>query len=185
MAYRSLGIADRTAVAASCRDRAAAAARGTAARQLRAVDPGALRDQLDDAYGVIADQRRSVAEVCTEVLPFLTPGLRLSFDGAKDNHDGTFTVETTSSKRLSIRGRVSPPPALGRVVARREVGPHVRRTAAVGPAGRFALPGVKLRKLADNTFSLTIEAPPNATPKVLFSAICLDCGATPPSPPQE
>jgi hypothetical protein len=184
-AYRSMGLAERTAVAASCRDGAAAAARGTAARQLRAIDPTALRTQLDDAFLAYAELRRPVAEVCATVVPFVTPGLRLTFVGAKYSGDGTFSIETSSNKRLAIRGRVTPPPARGRVVARREVGPRVRRVAALGADGRFALPGVNLLKLADNTFTLTIEAPPNAPRKVHFSAICLDCGGTLPSAQQE
>jgi hypothetical protein len=126
-----------------------------------------------------------VAEVCAEIVPFVTPGLRLSFNGAKDNGDGTFTVETSSSKRLAIRGRVMPAPARGRVVAPREVGAHTARSAAIGPDGRFARPWVNLLKLADNTFTPTIEAPPNAPRKVHLSAICLDYGGTLPSAQQE
>src|SRR4051794_28740475 len=94
-AYRALDEAHRTAVAASCRDRVAARERGVAARQLRSVDPSALRGQIDSAYFAIAEQRRPVANVCTEVITFVTPGLRVSFDGAKGRSDGTFTVETT------------------------------------------------------------------------------------------
>jgi hypothetical protein len=185
-AYHALDDADRAAVARSCRDRAAARARGLAARQLRAIDPDALRRELDNAYSVIAQQRRSVARVCTEALPFVTPGLRVTFDGAKDLRNGTFTVETTSDKRLTIRGRIAPVPAHARVLARREVGRPERRSAVVGPDGRFALPRVGLRKVADNTFTVTIDAPPNAQRKVLFSVICLDClaGAPPPSAQQ-
>jgi hypothetical protein len=185
-AYRALGDAQRVAVATTCRDRAAARTRGAAARQLRAVDPQALRERLDDAYRVIAEQRRSVAQICVEVVPFVTPGLRVSLDGAKDNGDGTFTVETTSDKKLTISGRVTPAPARGLVFARREVGTPMRSSAAVGSHGRFALAGLRLRKIADNTFTLTIQAPPNAPRKVLFSAICLDClaGGAPPSAQQ-
>jgi hypothetical protein len=184
--YRALDDADRVAVARSCRDRVAARARGLAARQLRAIDPDALRRELDNAYSVIAQQRRSVARVCTEALPFVSPGLRFTFDGAKDLRNGTFTVETTSDERLTIRGRIAPVPAHARVLARREVGRPERRRAVVGPDGRFALAPVGLRKVADNTFTVTIDAPPNAQHKVLFSAICLDClaGAAPPSAQQ-
>jgi hypothetical protein len=53
----------------------------------------------------------------------------------------------------------------------------------VASDGRFALPTVGLRKVADNTFTVTIQAPPHAPRKVLFSALCLDClaGRTVPS----
>jgi hypothetical protein len=185
-AYGRLGDAERIAVAESCRDRAANRARGLAAQQLRAVDAASLRGQIDSAYYVVAEQRRPVADVCDEVIAFVTPGLRVSFDGAKDQRDGTFTVETTSDKPLTISGRIDPIPAHARVVARREVGSHAPHIAAVGPDGRFVIPRLHLRKIADNTFTLTIDAPPNAPRKVLFSAICLDClaGATPPSAQQ-
>jgi len=186
VAYRALGDADRLAVAATCRERAATHTRGLAARQLHTVELDALREQLDSAYTIIAEQRRPVARVCAEVLPFVTPGLRLTFEGAKDDHDGTFSVETTSDKRLAIRGRITPAPANGRVIAQRDGRRRALRSAAVGPDGSFALPGLRLRKVADNTFILTIEASPNAPRKVLFSAICLDClaGGTPPSAQQ-
>jgi hypothetical protein len=183
IAYRALDEAHRTAVAASCRDGQAARSHGVAARQLRAVDARALRAEIDGTYFAVAEQRRPVAEVCAEVIAFVTPGLRVTFDGAKGRRDGAFTVETTSDRRLTIRGRIEPAPRQGRVLARREVGPPARRSAAIGPDGRFALPPVALRKVADNTFTVTIVAPPNATRKVLFSAICLDClaGGTVPS----
>jgi hypothetical protein len=87
-ACRALGDAERLAVAATCREGAAAGARGAAARQLHAVDLDALREQLDDAFRVIAEQHRSVADLCAEVIPSVTPGLRLSFDGAKDQSVG-------------------------------------------------------------------------------------------------
>jgi hypothetical protein len=150
---------------------------------LHAIDLAALREQIDDAFRVIAEQHRSVADVCAEVVPFVTPGLQVSFAGAKDQGDGSFTIETTSDRRLTISGRVTPAPQRGRVIARREVGRPVRHLATIGPDGRFVLPGLRLRRIADNTFTLTIEAPPNAPRKVLFGAICLDClaGATPPS----
>jgi hypothetical protein len=183
-AYRALDEAHRTAVATGCRDREAKRARGLAARQLRAIDPRRLRDELDSAYYVVAEQRRPVADVCAEVIAFVTPGPRISFDGAKDQHDGTFTVETTSDKRLTIRGHLDPPPAHARITARREVGPPAQRSAEATPDGRFVLAPVHLRKVADNTFTVTIQAPPNAPRKVLFSAICLDClaGGAVPSP---
>ena len=47
--------------------------------------------------------------------------------------------------------------------------------AAIARDGTFALPAVRLRKVADNSFVVTIDAPPNAPRKVDFSAICLDC----------
>jgi hypothetical protein len=185
-AYRALDDAHRTAVAAGCRDRAAARASGQAARQLRSTEPSALRAELDDAFTVIALQRRPVAAVCARVIPFVTPGITLSFEGAKAQGRSSFTYETTSDKRLTIRGRVSPAPRNGRVVARRELRPGGSHTAAIGSDGRFVIPNLRLRKIADNTFTLTIEAPPNALRKVHFSAICLDClaGTAPPSTQQ-
>jgi hypothetical protein len=181
-AYRALDRAQRTAVAASCRDRIAGSARGLAASELRAVDPAALRGQLDADYGLIAEQRRPVADVCREMIPFVTPGLRLGFDGAKDDQDGTFSVETDSGKRLRLSGRVTPAPPGAYVIARRDVGPTVVRRAPIGRDGRFALPAVRLRKVADNTFTITFRAVPHAPRKVLFTAICLDClsGGPPP-----
>jgi hypothetical protein len=68
------------------------------------------------------------------------------------------------------------------VVARRELGSMAKFSAAIAPDGRFAIRGLRLRKVADNTFTLTIEAPPNAPRKVHFSAICLDCLAGAPRP---
>jgi hypothetical protein len=131
---------------------------------------------------IIATQHRSVADVCAEVVPFVTPGIDVSFDGAKDGGDGSFTYETTSDKLMTIRGRVSPAPKSGRVVVRRELGSAAPHTAAIAHDGRFAVPRLRLRKVADNTFTLTIDAPPSAARKVHFSAICLDClaGGTPP-----
>jgi hypothetical protein len=181
--YRALDEAHRTAVAASCRDRLARHSRGLAARQLRAVDAAALRDQIDSYYYVIAEQRRKVADVCAAVIAFVTPGLRVTFDGATPRGDGAFSVETRSDKRLTISGRLDPPPAHARVVARRELGSRAPHVATVQADGRFAIAGLHLRKIADNSFTVRIDAPPNAPRKVLFSAICLDClaGGTPPS----
>jgi hypothetical protein len=181
IAYRALDAAHRLRVAEACRDRAAARASGVAARQLRAVDPAALRGELDDAFTIIPEQRHSVAAVCAERLPFVTPGLRVAFAGAKPDGEGRVSYETTSDKPLTIRGRVSPSPRAGHVVARREVGSPRRYTAGIGRDGRFVFAHLHLRKIADNTFTLTIEAPPNAALKVHFSAICLDClaGAPP------
>jgi hypothetical protein len=179
-AYRALDVDHRTAVAAGCRDRVAAKNSGEAARQLRSVDPSTLRSELDDAFTFIAAQRRSVADVCAEVVPFVTPGLDVRLDGAKESGDGSFSYETTSDKLLTIRGRVSPAPKGGRVVARRALGSTAPHAAAIQADGRFAIPPLHLRKLAENTFTLTIAASPNAPRKVHFSAICLDClaGAT-------
>jgi hypothetical protein len=185
-AYRALDVDRRTAVAAGCRDRAAAKSTGEAARQLRSVDPQALRSALDDRFTITAAQRRSVADVCAEIVPFVTPGLDLTFDGAKDGGDGSFTYETTSDKLLTISGRVSPAPRGGRIEARRELGSSTPRAVAIQADGRFVIPRLRLRKIADNTFTLTITAPPNAPRKVHFSAICLDClaGSPPPSAQQ-
>jgi hypothetical protein len=185
-AYRALNDSERTAVAETCRDRAASRAPGLAARQLRAVDAAALRGQIDSTYFSVAEQHRPVADVCDEVIPFVTPGLRISFDGAADQRDGTFTFQTRSDRLLTISGRIDPVPRHARVVARREVGSHASHIVAVGGDGRFAIPRLRLRKVADNTFTVTIHAPPNAARKVLFVAICLDClaGASPPSTQQ-
>jgi hypothetical protein len=183
-AYRALGDAKRIAVAESCRDRAASRARGLAARQLRAVDPTTLRKQIDSFYFVVAEQNRPVADVCDEVIAFVTPGLRVTIDGAKDQGDGIFTVETASDELLTISGHIEPAPSGGHVVVRRALGSRTPHTIAVGADGRFEIPRLRLRKIADNSFTLTINAPPNAPRKLLFSAICLDClaGATPPQP---
>jgi hypothetical protein len=182
-AYRALSNRDRLAVAESCRDRAAARAGGTAAAQIRAVDPRALRTELDDAFTYVQDQRRAVAGVCARLVPFVTPGLDVSFVGAKDDGDGSFSYETTSDKRLTITGRIRPARAHGRVLLRREVGTPTPQTAAIAADGRFVFPNLHLRKLADNSFTLTIQAPPNAPRNVHVSAICLDClaGGPPPS----
>jgi hypothetical protein len=184
--YRALDVDRRTAVAAGCRDRAAATTSGEAERQLHSVDPSALRSELDDAFAIITAQRRSVADVCAEVVPFVTPGLDVSLDGAKESGDGSFSYETTSDKLLTIRGRISPAPRAGRVVARRALGSAAPHAAAIQADGRFAIPPLHLRKLAENTFTLTIAAAPNAPRKVRFSAICLDClaGAPPPTAQQ-
>ena len=181
-AYIALDSEQREAVAARCRDRAAAAARGPAARELRAVDPAVLREKLDTAYTVIAERRRPVAAVCREAIPFITPGLRISFDGALDLRDGTFNVRTTSTKPLTISGRITPAAAGARVLARRELPPSDVRDATIAPDGRFRLPTARLRKVADNTFTITIQAPPHAPRKARFTAICLDCLAGGPPP---
>jgi hypothetical protein len=185
-AYRALSPGDRVEVARSCRDRAAARASGAAARQLRAVDAKELSEQLDDAFTVIALQRRPVAAVCAQRLPFVTPGLRVTFAGATPQGADRVTYETTSDKPLTIRGRVAPAPRHGRVIVRRETGAPTIYRAAISADGRFVIPRLHLRKIADNTFTLTIAAPPNAPRKVHYSAICLDClaGAPPPTTPR-
>ena len=183
-AYRALSADDRLAVAASCRDRAAARAGGAASGQLRAIEAKWLRDQLDDAFTIIPDQRRPVAAMCAERIPFVTPGLRLSFAGARGDGADRFTYETNSDAPLTISGRTTPAPRGGRVVAARETGGRARYAATIDARGRFVISRIRLRKIADNTFTLTITAPPNATRKVHFSALCLDClaGAPPPVP---
>jgi hypothetical protein len=182
-AYRALSDADRLAVAEGCRDRAAARADGSAAAQIRAVDARALRSALDDAFAVVQEQRRPVAGVCAQLLPFVTPGLEVSLAGAKEDGDGSFSYETNSNKRLTISGRIRPAPAHGRVLLRREVGAPAPHTVPIAADGRFVFANLHLRKLADNSFTLAIEAPPNAPRNVHVSAICLDClaGSTPPS----
>ena len=176
-AWSALSDQQRLAVAASCRDRAATAARGRAAIELAKVDTHALREQLDAAFRLKRQQRRPVSELCVGQLPFVTPGLRVSFDGAKDSGD-TFTYETDSDIPLRIRGAVTPPPRDGTVVARRESGGTRAYRGPIGSDGRFALPAIRLRKIADNTFIVAIHAPPSAPRKLFFSAICLDCLAS-------
>jgi hypothetical protein len=182
-AYRSLAAPDRLAVAESCRERAAARAGGDAGRQLRDVDAQALRRELDEAFSYFSERRRSVAAMCAERLPFVTPGLRVSFTGAKAFGDDEFTYETTSDKRLTIRGTVSPAPRGGHVVLRREGERPTLADAKLGAEGRFVISGLHLRKQANNSFVLTINAPPSAPRKVYFSALCLDCLAGAPAPP--
>jgi hypothetical protein len=174
VAYRALGDAQRLEAAERCRDGAAAGAGDMAAAQLRDIDAAALRTELDSAYRLKREQRRPVAEVCAERLPFVTPGLRLRFEGAEDSGDA-YTYETESDIPLGIRGTVSPAPREGTVVARREFGGSRAVSGTIDPGGGFALPEVRLRKVADNSFVVTIDAPPNALRKVHFSAICLDC----------
>jgi hypothetical protein len=180
-AYRALGDDGRLAVAASCRDRAAAAAGGLAADQLGEADAAALRAELDTYYRLRRNQRRPVAVACREQLPFVTPGLRLRFEGAEDSGDA-FTYETLSDRPLRLRGTVGPAPRAGTVTARREFGGARPVSGAIAADGAFALPAVRLRKVADNSFVVSIDAPPNAPRKVHFSAICLDCLASGPPP---
>ena len=180
-AYRAMGGEQRLAVAERCRDDAASAAGGPAASQLANVDSKALRAQLDAAFRMTRQQRRPASEVCAEQLPFVTPGLSVRFEDAEASGD-TFTYETDSDVPLRIRGTVTPAPQKGTVVARRESGGSQVSRGRISADGRFALPATRLRKIADNTFIVTIHAPPNATRKVYFSAICLDCLAAGPPP---
>jgi hypothetical protein len=171
--YRKLNDADRLAVAARCRDRAAARADGTAAEELERVDPGALREELDAAFALRRAQPRPVASMCDRQLPFVTPGLSLRFDGAKDI-GVEFTYDTDSDTPLTIRGAVSPP-RTGTVTMRRAYESAKPHTARIGPNGHFVLPTQRLRKIANNTFILSFDVPPSAPRKAYFSAICLDC----------
>ncbi len=181
-AYRKLSEGDRLAVAAGCRDRAAAKADGAAAAELARVDPRELRDELDSAFSLIRNQPRPVAAMCERQLPFVTPGLTLRFDRAKDG-GVEFTYETDSDKPLTIRGAISPPRP-GAVTMRRayEAAKTKTYTAQITEDGRFALPTQRLRKIANNTFTLSFDVPPSAPRKAYFTAICLDClaGAPPP-----
>jgi hypothetical protein len=67
----------------------------------RAAPPG-TSERIDEAYRIIVRQRRPVAEVCADVIAFVTPGLRVSIAGAKDGGDGTWSVETRSDRPLTI-----------------------------------------------------------------------------------
>jgi hypothetical protein len=182
-AYRKLDDGERLAVAAGCRDRAAAKADGAAAAELARVDPRELRDELDAAFALVRNQPRPVAAACEKQLPFVTPGVTLRFDGAKDGGD-EFTYETDSDKPLTISGTVSPP-APGAVTMRRayESAKTKTYTARIADDGQFVLPTQRLRKIANNTFLLSFDVPPSAPRKAYFTAICLDClaGVPPPS----
>jgi hypothetical protein len=171
--YRGLSDAARLAAAAGCRDRAARRAEGVASRQIAAVDATLLRREIDLA---VADHRgrNRFERACAATLPLVTPGLDVSFSTATGN-GMEFSYPTRSDLPLTIRGTVEPVPAGGRVVARRESGPEQRVTAPIDARGQFAFRDLRLRKQADNTFLLTIEAPPNAPRLVRFSALCLDC----------
>jgi hypothetical protein len=171
--YRRLSDAARLAAAAGCRDRAARRADGVAARQIAAVDESALRRELDLTLGDHGD-REPFERACAAAVPFVTPGLRVRFSSAT-GAGSVFTYETRSDLPLTIRGTLAPIPAGGRVVARRESGPEQRIAAPIDERGQFVFHDLRLRKVADNTFLLTIEAPPNAPRLVRFSALCLDC----------
>src|SRR5215218_6561639 len=183
-AYRKLSDGGRLAVAASCRDRAAAAARGAAAEELARVDPHALRQELDAAFALRRAQRRPVASMCDKHLPFVTPGLSLRFDGAKDG-GAEFTYETDSDKPLTIRGAVSPARS-GTVTMRRAYESAKTYFRRIGPDGHFVFPTQRLRKVANNTFIINFAVPPSAPRKTYFTALCLDCMAAgqPPSSDQ-
>ena len=181
IAYRALGDGGRLAVAESCRERAAAAAGGLAADQLGEIEAADLQEELDTHFRLRRNQRHPVAVACRERLPFVTPGLRLRFDGAEDSGDA-YTYETLSDRPLRIRGTVDPAPRAGTVAARREFGGARPVSGAIGAEGTFELPAVRLQKIADNSFVVSIDAPPNAPRKVHFSAICLDCLAGGPPP---
>jgi hypothetical protein len=180
-AYRKLNDRDRLAVAVGCRDRAAARADGAAAEELGRVDPRALRQELDAAFAQRRAQPRPVASMCEMHLPFVTPGLSLRFDGAKDG-GVEFTYETDSDTPLTVRGVVSPPRS-GTVTMRRAYESARTHAARIGPDGHFVLPTQRLRKVANNTFIVTFDVPPSAPRKAYFSALCLDClaGGPPPS----
>jgi hypothetical protein len=172
-AYRGLSGAARLAAAAGCRDRAAGQAEGVAARQIADVDEVLLRQELDLA---VADRpnRDRFERACAASVPVVTPGLRVTFSAATGN-GMVFSYPTRSDRPLTIRGTVAPVPAGGRVVARRELGRAQRLTAPIDERGRFVFRDLRLRKVADNTFLLTIDAPPNAPRLVRFTALCLDC----------
>ncbi|HEX2102077.1 MAG TPA: hypothetical protein VHF51_00360 [Solirubrobacteraceae bacterium] len=180
--YRAQPEEARTRVAAACRAEAAASARGAGAReQLRAIELDTLRDAIDDAETIIARQRRPLADVCRAVVPFHTPGLDVRFgNGARHDGDGTWSVPAISTRPYMIRGRIAPARAGTRLVARRMDGYTVRAVTDAG--GAFAL-RVRFRRVADNTFTVSIDAPAAAPRKVLFTAICLDCLAGSPTPP--
>jgi len=182
-AYRELDDGDRLTVAAACRDRAAAKADGAAAAELARVNPRELRDELDASFALVRNQSRPVAPVCEKLLPFVTPGLTLRFAGAKDG-GVEFTYETNSDEPLTIRGAVSPPRP-GTVTMRRAYESANTKTfrAEIADDGHFVLPTQRLRKIANNTFTLSFDVPPSAPRKAYFTAICLDClaGGPPPS----
>jgi hypothetical protein len=180
--YRAQSEAARTKVAAACRADAAASARGDTAReQVRAIGLARLRQAIDDAETIVARQRRPLAAACRAVVPFHTPGLDVRFgNGARDDGDGTWSVSAISTKPYTIRGVIAPAGAGTRLVARRMDGYAVRGVTRAD--GSFALP-VRFRRVADNTFTVSVNAADAAPRKVLFSAICLDCLAGSPSPP--
>jgi hypothetical protein len=183
--WRAQPAHERARVAAACRSAASARARSEAAgEQLRSIDVDELRAAIDDAYTIIPAQSRPIAAVCRDVVPFHTPGGAVRFAGARDGGDGTWSVPAISTRPYVIRGRVAPARA-GRVTARRMDGYSV--AGRVAPDGSFRL-RVRFRHVADNTFTVTVDTPPAAVHRVLFTAICLDClagGAPPPAASSE
>jgi hypothetical protein len=133
------------------------------------------------AFRLTSEQHRPLAEVCAERLPFVIPGLRLSFEGATRSGD-EFTYPTSSEKPLTMRGAVAPTPERGVVVVRRAYERSRTYKARIGADGSFTLPTLRLRKIANNTFVVAIHAPPSAVRKVYFTALCLDCLAGGPPP---
>jgi hypothetical protein len=172
-AYAELGDDARLGAAAGCRDLVASRARDLAAEQIAAVDPELLRAELDVAAAVRT--RASFRSLCSKAVPRVTPGLKVSFAGVTGN-GRSFAYPTRSDRPLTIRGRIEPPPR-GRVVAAREAGGPHPPAARIDGDGRFVFSDIELRKVADNSFLLRIDAPPNAPREVRFSALCLDCGA--------
>jgi hypothetical protein len=173
-AYRALSRSDRLRAATICRDRAADHAGGRAADQLEHASPDALRAQLDVTLTVAGARRKTLTALCSDRLPFVTPVRRVMFDGATNSGDA-YTFQTRSTRPLTIRGTVSPAPAGGYVVARREFARSTPFQAPIHEDGSFTLPTVKLRHQANNSFVVAFHAPRDAVQKVRFSAICLDC----------
>lgn len=170
--YSELPEAQRIAAAEGCRDRATPRAEGLAAEQIGRIDPELLARRLD--VEVAVNEGAPFARACEAALPLVTPGLRVRFAGVTGNGI-TFSYPTRSDRPLTIRGTVTPAPRSGRVVARREVAPRGRLAAPIDAQGRFEFRDIALREMADNTFVLSIVAPPNAPRTVEFSALCLDC----------
>ena len=170
--YAALRDDARLAAAHRCRDLIASRARGLAAEQIAAVKPELLRAELDVATAVA--ERAPFRALCARSVPKVTPGLDVSFQGVTGN-GRSFAYPTRSTRPLTIRGWIQPPPQ-GRVVAHREIGGPHPAPAEIDADGRFVFRAIKLRKMADNSFLLRIDAPPNAPRVVQFSALCLDCG---------
>ena len=170
--YRSAPERTRTELASGCRDAAARRSDGLAARQIAAADPRLLRIELDLLTS--PPGARPFRRACASAVPRVTPGLDVRFAGASGN-GRAFTYTTRSDRPLTIRGTVSPAPRTGRVLANRVAGEPDPPPTAIDAEGRFVFRDIKLRKLADNSFVLRIEAPPNAPRIADFSALCLDC----------
>ena len=56
----------------------------------RRIGAGGARGAGTRAFRIIREQSRPVAQLCARRLPFVTPGLKLRFEGAKDSGD-TYT----------------------------------------------------------------------------------------------